>query len=277
MGFLSSIFGSKPKSETKAKSTLSPQQQAILSQVAGYFGDKGSIAQAGEPFSGEITAGASPLQETSLAALEQRALDGVGDTGQAAGDALQKILSGDTTTDINEYFQRVVQDPLLEDFPDIQSRISRTYAPSGFYGSERLKADEQSREDLLDTLTKERARVGFEARGDDLNRIIQAASISGDVESASINPLLQLLEAGGVQRGIGQEKLTGTYQEFIRQKADKDLRLKRMLEALGISTSENITTVDPGSSGLLGALAPIAGSYLGGPGGAALTSAFLAK
>lgn len=262
MGIGDFLFGSEPETKVEPTSTLSPQQQAILKQLSGYFGGEGSIAKAGEAYTGDIAAGASPLQETSLAALEQQALQGVGGTSKAAGSTLTDILHGGPG-DIQKYFEETVQKPLMRQYEDIFNATSRRYAPSGFYGSERIKSEDKSRRDLLDALTREQTRVGFEERNRDLQTKLQAAGLAGQVDAGQLDPLLKLLEAGGTQRGIDQDKLTADYLEYQRQKDEQEKRVKAMIASLGIPTTENIVTQEGGSPGLLSSVAPIVGGYLG--------------
>ncbi|MHA2069800.1 MAG: hypothetical protein ACXABY_36005 [Candidatus Thorarchaeota archaeon] len=78
--------------------------------------------------------------------------------------------------DFEEYYRSAIEQPLMERFSeDILPGISRGYAPSGFYSSQRLDADQRAEEELIEALAGGRAETGFRARESQLNRALQAA------------------------------------------------------------------------------------------------------
>ena len=229
------LLGTPPSIDERTLSLLSPEQQQLLKFITPYL--TGSFGQDSQ---------LNQTEGTSLAALEELALSGVrgeGPTG-AAGGALTDILSRGPT-DINDFFNTSVRDPMLEEFeqtilPDIGKRFA-----GEFFSGERQQAERSARDDLLSSLFRERARVALEGRRQDDQSTLQAADAATNRDQGILNLLSTLFTAGGASRGFQQQQI------------------ENILAALGLSTQENVVTVNPGSEGLLS-------SFLGGGGGGAI-------
>lgn len=231
------LLGTAPSIDERSLDLLDPSQRKLLEQLMSFFGGEGSIAGAG---------GLSGTEATSLEALEQLALGAVGGEGAigAAGGALEGIL-GRGPTDIDEFFDTTIRDPLIEDFNEILlPNIGKRFAGQ-FFGGERQESERRGFEDLLSTLARERSRVSLEGRRQDDQSTIQAAGAATDQSQGLLSLLSTLFTAGGAGRGF------------------QDERIQQILQALGLTTKENVVTVNPGQEGLLG-------SFLGGGGGGAI-------
>ena len=137
---------------------------------------------------------------------------------------------------------------MIEEFNEILlPNIGKRFAGQ-FFGGERQEAERRGFEDLLGTLARERSRVSLEGRRQDDQSTISAAGAATDQSQGLLALLSTLFTAGGVEGGQQNE------------------RIQQILQALGLSTKENVVTVDPGSSGLLS-------SFLGGGGGGAIGGA----
>lgn len=254
MGFMDFLFGEAPSQEITPQTTLTPEQEKLLKLIISQITE----GQGETPFG--IQSGALELQ--SLAGLEAlgTAIPGGQEGTAAAGAGLGALeaLFTQGPQDIDKYFTETIEKPALEAFrettiPDIRTR----FAPQ-FFGGERREAERSATEDLIESLTRERARVGFEARGADLNRIIGGAGVlPGAVGSqfagatSQANIMLGLLGAGGTTRDVTQQQLN-----------ERNRRMQEALGSLGIQGFENIVFNDPGSTGFipsaLGSIGPAA-------------------
>lgn len=253
-GIVDSVFGSEPSKSESQLPTLTPEQQQLLKDL---------VSRVSLDDVNNRSFGLAPSQTelTSLAGLEQVANNII--PGQAAQqeniqsatgsglDALETIFT-QGPQDIDDFFTATVQDPLLEEFQeDILPNIQTRFAPA-FFGGERREAEARAREDLLDTLVRERARIGFEARESDQAKQLTAASILpgfGQFASTqeSLAPAAQtslfsaLLETGAQGAGIRG-----------RQLDERNRRLQQALGALGVPAFENVVTTTEGSPGAIG-------------------------
>lgn len=247
-GLVGSIFGSKPKTSITQHSTLAPEQQELLSflspQLQGRFENV--------PSTGQFT----NAEQLSLDALEQMV------TGFATGGGNQQVQdASDTATsflesiigqgprDIDDYFTKTVQEPLLEDFDDILQGTRNRFQSSGnLFSGERREAEARSREDLFDVLGRERTRVAFDERARDINTGMQAAGalpgIAGagaQFDLAQLAGLSQLATGlGGTERGVAQAQLD-----------EENRRVREILGALGIPAVENVGVSTPGQEGVI--------------------------
>lgn len=93
MGLFDSIFGSSPRASTETRSTLSPEQQELLTQLSGIF-SSATPTREFSPYTGNFTAGLSDLEGLSLSALEQRTMQGADQSIQSQTlDSATQLLS----------------------------------------------------------------------------------------------------------------------------------------------------------------------------------------
>ena len=251
--FVSSIFGGGEEAEATTQSTMNAEQRKILEKLLlPYFE---SVSPVGdyreEAYPGKLSTGMSNLEQMSLAALEERA------KGFAAGEktplrqegesALTRTLQADPT-EWENFYQTNIQEPLLKEFEeDIYPRIGRKYAPSGYWSGERARSEEDAVENLTDALTRGRFETGFAARESALERSLRGAQMVPEYDETEFNPLLRLLQAGGVPRGVEQGALDREYQDFLRRIGGRGDIVNQMIGAIGVPTTQ--TVVKPGSPG----------------------------
>jgi len=192
-----------------------------------------------------------------------------GPTGGAGGlqartvNALARALSGEPES-FEEYYQRAVQEPMLEEFErTIMPAVSKKYAPSGYWSSERVRSEERTRRDLLNALTRARSELAYKARESALERRLKAASLAPELIVLPGKALMSLLEAQALPRKVEQAKRTAAYQEWLRQQAGIDKRIKQMISALGLTPYETYAVAPTSRPGLLESMAPGLGTALG--------------
>ena len=237
------LFGESPSQEITPQTTLTPEQQELLRLIISQITE----GQGESPFGIE----AGSLELRSLAGLEAlgTSIPG-GEAGAAAAStglgALEQLFT-QGPQDIDEFFTETIEKPALESFrentiPDIRTR----FAPQ-FFGGERREAEGRATEDLIESLTRERARVGFEARETDQLNILRGLSTLPGATGAEFtgatsqaNLLLGLLGGGGTTRDVTQQQLD-----------ERSRRIRDALGSLGIEGFENIVFNDPGTTGFI--------------------------
>lgn len=272
-GITDAIFGTKSEAKSSQLPTMTPEQQKLLSQLIQQLGGEDLLQGGVTPYQGRLTTETSPLENMSLAALEQQAMNLVSPgsvNANAQGTVNDLMQSGgwDANT-LEQFFKSNVADPSIKDFNEqILPGITRRFGGSGAFGSDRMLQESRAARDLGDTLTKARTNLAFQSKEAANNRRLQAAGLAPSVSGAPIQQLLQTLSAGGVPRGVDMSNIAAQYQEFVRQQQSKKDRTAAILAALGLKPFENQTVVTPGQPGLLqgfaqGAGAGVAKMFLG--------------
>ncbi len=286
-GFLDDfLFGVPPSAVFEQMSLLTPEQQAAL---RGLLGPGGALQAPIPGFEGQLTAGLSNLETTSLAALESEALLRVpgatpGDAGGAPGVAggapgqpaptgfgsatptqqtalqtLEELLTAGPT-DFQDFFRTNVEDPAIKTFNErILPSIQASQA-SNFFSSERLSQEDRARSDLGANINAERGRFAFATNEASQDRRLAALGLVDSVTGAPVNQAIQLLEAGRVPREVEQAGLTAEYGEFLRIQQAKSQRVEEIIAALNVEGVENFGVGLPGTSGLVS-------DFFGGGGG----------
>lgn len=239
------IFGEEPKVRTGQQSTWTPWQQDIGKRL-------GRELQGGPDtsrYSGRLpgTSGMSDLQQLSLTGLE-KALGG-DSVLKEQEEFISNMLNPERRQQqMQEYFQETVQDPMMESFQEeVIPHIRRQYAPSGYWSGHRVKQEDEAMEDLVDSLTRERTRMAYEARESDLNRGMQAAGMG----SPAMRGMETGLRLGEIPRAVETEGQQAEYNEWRRRRQEEDKWLQQMMSSLGLSGVENYAIGDPGDTGLL--------------------------
>jgi len=250
------FFGEEPSVETGMISRFAPWQHKLGGEL-GYLLRK-RMGKKPEPYKGELpgTAPITRLEQLSLSGLE-RAFGGEGVVGQAQA-ALSTAMRGEPV-DIGDYFEKTVQAPLVEALrEDILPSLRREYAPA-FYGSERLKAEERTLEDLADALAAERARMAYQARENALTRALQAAGMVP--QTVGLYSTLQ--ELGGLPRDIENEARAARYAEWLRLQKEELTPLEMAIKALAPQAYDPYAVVRQGGPGFLTTAAGGLGQGLG--------------
>lgn len=266
MGLFSSIkkavFGSDGKSETETRSTLSPEQQEIeklLSQILP------GLQANPDQFTGDVSPGATNLENLSLAALEEQALQ-LGTEGNALNEEASRAISELLTrspTDFEDFFQTNVRQPALEDFEEDQlSGIGRRFADQ-FFGSDRVKKDIEAEENLIDSLIRSRSDLAFRSAESDADRKLQAAIAAPGIAGADLEQLISLFQVGATERGLNAEDARADLEKFLANQGVKQGSVDDLLAFLSRGNVENITTVTQPTSGLVGGFAEGFGKTVG--------------
>ena len=250
IGAIAGGKGHKASSDTTQAPIMTPEQEAKLKELLASLQVGGT---SGSAYNAPLVANQNAIQGASLSALEQSALNAVNANGQndVASSALKDIINAGPA-DVNAS----VVDPTMQDFiqrvlPAINGRFN---GMSGF-GSDKILQEGIASGNVATAIAKARADALQQQQANKM----QAASLLPATQGGAIQNLLALQGAGGVAQAAAQRPLTANYEEFKRQQALKQQNLDNILQALGLKSVENITTVNPGSQSFLSSAAPSIG------------------
>ncbi len=251
------IFGSSPSATTTNAPLMTPQQQAALSQVISQLvSGPTTPTQAFTPYGGQFTAPLTSGQNLSLSALEQQSMNAV-DANRTASDAVDKLIKGGgSPVDIQDYFTKSVETPMLFDFQNkILPMLQSSFAGSSAFGSDKLKQQELLTNDLTRNLTSSRADLAYRSSTDAANRLLTAAGLAPQIGASTVSTLTQNLGAQAVPQQTQQAQLTAQYQDFLRGQTAGQSQVAQLMQALGLQAFQPQTVVTPGSTGLAGGVA----------------------
>ncbi len=271
MGFLDILFGEGPSTETLTLDTLTPEQQNSLNTLLRELGG------APATFGGNVNVEHGDLSQLSLAGLENRA-EALGDPNRQsalstqATDSLMKLLNFENSdANIEDFFRTNIRDPALEEFQkSILPAISRDFGGSNFFSSERTETDRNAQGELIDSLTRARSGLAFNARESDRNRALQALGLVPESENRELNQLLALFGAGQEDTALAERNVGREFDQFVTESGIDQTRINQLLAGINTRSFENVVIANEGTQGIAGPLIAAAGTALGGPIGGAI-------
>jgi len=229
---------------------LSPEQQKILNQLLSAFGPGATGAA---PLTSPSYSALSPLESTSLAGLEQMAMNIA--TPSEAVKTSQGALKGIIDTGgsgFADYYKTNIADPVSRTFNEqILPGINRQYS-NDFFSTDRGSALDRSQQRVLEALTQGAGQALKDYRGETISAAtaLPGTELTGAQAGATdINALIAALSGGSVPRGVAT--------------SERDKQLAALLAALGIKTQDNTVIGIPGTTGLLQAFIGGAGQGAG--------------
>ncbi|TNF87099.1 MAG: hypothetical protein EP301_07385 [Gammaproteobacteria bacterium] len=192
-----SLFGGTEKIDI-----LTGGQKRLLRGLTDILGEQ--LGQGGPVYGGQITPGATPLQQQAFG-LAGQAIPGV-------GGALSQMLSGAPDPEmIRNYYETAVAAPARLGFEDtmrdISGRLGETYGTSGGLGAALGSAAARFNTGLAGQL----AGLQFGERQSALNRQAQAVPMALAQRQQQLG---QMLGAGGTQRAIQGQQLGEDYAKW---------------------------------------------------------------
>lgn len=275
---MSFLFGSKPKTEIETRSTLSPEQQALMSRLFGELSG-GPVIPQFEQYTGNRIEGLTDAQLRSLSGMEQRALQlsQTGGVDPMVQQYLMKALEGGEDLGSDEYIKRNIEDPAARYMQEqLLPQLTQRFSGNAAFGSDRKEMESRALRDLMTEVLRNRSDVKFKA-GQERNATRGSAlNSAAALQQVGSQELSQLFANLDLPRGVGQARLDADYQEFLRGQGYKDTALQTAMQLLGVPAIENIAKTTGGSSGFLSTLVGAAGTIFGGPAGAAAIGALTA-
>jgi hypothetical protein len=300
----SSLTGSAPKASFSTQPTILPQQQGLLQLLSDLL-TSGQQPAGVQSYNGTFAAPLAPIQNTSLAALEQDALGGppqsVSKNPQSTNtlnqgfNALTSALGyKPPQIDSTEAFNKGVVDPLTTNFeqrvlPALDARFAGS--AGGAFGSGRQEGNRFAAQDLNNTLAQQGSTFAYntaaanqqadltanQQRLTALGEVPQLATVptaldtsvattNEGLDTSWVSRLMQVLSGGSVPYNVAQTQVTGQYQDYLNQVQQGQSLMALIASAFGAPTVNTVGVGTGGSSGILGPL-------LGGVGSVA--SAFI--
>jgi hypothetical protein len=253
-----SLFGGDNDSDVKTGTMprWTPEQMKLLQQATELL-SKGPRAETAYPGALPGTEGITNIENLSLSGLETL-LGGDNLLAQQQAALSQRMNPEARAREVEDYFQEAVAAPMMETYrEDILPGISRRYAPSGFWSSERLRTEENATEDLLDALTQARTGLAYQERQDALTAMgMVPESVQGQASLYGAG-----LGAGEQLRGIERAGRGAEYSEWLRTQPDEEEWLAEVMGILGLSPYDSYAFAEQGQEGLLSQLS---GGLIGG-------------
>jgi len=223
------------KGGIKKTSTLSPQQEAIMSQLSTYLSSqfgKGATTW-GRPF----TAPLSGFEQIGLGQLQNYLNQGVGPTAQLGLDTYQQALKGMSPEEVANYYQKYIAPSENRYLKEVSiPTFKESMVPGGTLrstGTERGIADVIAKHGegqlgrIGEMIMNERAGARSA-----LSLLPTMAGIEGGVPQMEA-----AFQYGQLPRMIEQAELTGKIEEFRRANPDMSSILDKMLSFLGVTTT----------------------------------------
>ena len=189
--------------------TLLPVQKSNLINLNQLLA--GQLGQGVESYNGQISAGASPLQQQAFD-LVSRLIQGQGSYGQGQ-NALSTLLENFDSTSARETWETSVKDPMVQNWQDeILPEIQEHYiaANAGSSGAA-TRAITESGADLAAGLASSLSESLYAAEQSHLDRQLESLPLALDYAQA---PIDNALSAGQAQREITGDQLMEEYQKW---------------------------------------------------------------
>lgn len=255
------MFGKDSSANTSQYGTLTPEQQAALKKLLEGLGS----GAGGEAYGGPLVADQNKVQGASLSAMEQYAMNSVGE-GSAYGKSSKAYedIMNQKPQDLTDYFQKSIVDPAMQNFSqNIMPELTRRFKGNAGYGSDRIMQEGIAAGNTATGVASAMSEASRQALSEQQRNKLAAAQGLTGTRSAQLTDLLGIQQGGANARAQDQLSVTANYQEFQRQQAEKNQRIQQLLAALGIKGVENVTTVTPGQPGFLQGISSGIGSGLG--------------
>jgi hypothetical protein len=256
-------MGSGPKATFSTDATIAPSQNQLLNDLVGLL-ETGVTPAGVQSYGGTYSAPLSPVQNASLAALEEQALTRFGGQFEAqAGYQAPKI-------DATEAFRTGVVQPVTDDFlgrvlPGIAGKYGA--GAGGAFSSDSLQARQTAGENTSRALAQQGSQFALGAGQANQQADIDAARIRSGAPGGFVNALLGILTGGGIQRDQAQQQVTGEYGNFLNQIDQRNKIIQQFIASFSPQVVQTSGVGSAGSTGILPGLLQAGGTL----GAAAIT------
>ena len=258
------LFGTTPRADEHTQAALSPEQQRILNQLLSAFG---SAATGAAPLTSPDYTKLSPLENTSLAGLEQMAMNFAtpSEATKTSQGALTNIID---TADkgFEDYYRTNIAEPITRTFNEsILPGINRQYS-NDFFSTDRASNLDRSQQRVLEALVQGAgtAKKDYRTQTIDASKALFGGEVSAaQAKGLDIQSLIAALTGGGTERNI--------------KVSERNMQLEALLKALGIKTQDNTVVGIPGTTGLVQSFIGGFGEGLGGAVGAGAGGCWVAE
>lgn len=270
MGFMDSItggiksltgtlFGEAPSVSTMPLSSAQSSIQKLLEQYLAKYGSQMTGATPVPTYTGQITAGLTPLQTESISKVA--GLQNLGESSDVLSQ-IMKMVSGENFSPeyMRAAYQTGIENPLRKTFTETtMPALNSAYSKSGlFYGSDRATATQNEADTLMNALAMGRSGLessiytaGLENQQQGISDFANYLSTQGGLSELGMN-------IGKTEQETEQLDLLNKYNQWLRTQAGTmptDTLLQAILNMYGSTGDQAI--VSGGSSGALGSIASL--------------------
>lgn len=211
------------------------------------------IRRAGESYTGDLVAGMSGAEQTSMDDLTKYLASSPATDDpmfQGAERELTDTLGGQTYDPVGGTYYQAYRNAVQRELRNSQNALAgRTSAGDNFFGGGRIKAEGELQEGATNTLALELGRLSEAERQRRLDAVEPAAAMTQYKEQAPLARIAAAQELGALPRNIEQAELDAAYVEWNRQLEDLGVALDvytGMLTyvpptAIGPSTAQQIS------------------------------------
>lgn len=256
------LFGSEKEVSTQKTPRLTPEQMELLKKLSSQV--SGQVGKGIDPYSGELSAGPSKLQDTLFSILEGRQPGLI----NALTNYGQEQLTQDETYDqgaAKEYWQQSFVEPAKQQFwDDTIPQLQEQFAGQGALSSggfNRAVADAAA--DMNTQLGGKLGEILYQGKQDFANRQLQERQVGLSTLDRALNEMNALMQTGQTQRGIEQGGLDAELQKWQMSQPYNNPWLGHAGTALGVNPYQINTVATGGGGGLMGGLMPGVGVGIG--------------
>lgn len=222
MGGITEMFTGSGEEQVTKQDTLTPGQGGLLEKLTGLL--SGQIGQGVDPYGGQMTAGASPIQQQMFGGMENL----------MGGGVLEQILGKFDPTLATGAWEKGVKDPMMEMFTsEILPKILEPFAGSGS-----MKSGAAGR-----AAGKAGGTFATQLMSDLSNKLFQGEQAQLGRQAALPGMAMQ---AGQTQRGVEQDILGEGLQKWQMSQGYNNPWLQQLQTALG--TQAGGTTQQQGTA-----------------------------
>ena len=252
MGWWSDLWGEDKDPEIKEISTLSPEQEQMMTQLSGFTKDR--IGKGIPGWGGEFSAGKTPEEETALGILNQYLGSEMGETSKLGLEKYREGITGldpDVMTDWYNRYRAPERQRVFEE--QIEPTIREKYIGGGnLFGTDRMKETsrsaldwaEQGQGELMDTIMSERERATGMLR--------DLPAMTNIEEGFPVRKVEAGMTYGALDRQLKQEDINRRMEDFYRTIPEANPILDLASNLLGVQTKAAYST--PGETSFLTSL-----------------------
>jgi len=223
------------------------------------------LAMAGTPYTGQMTAGMSDPEKTSVdllsGYLQKDPMDQ--DYVRNAKSALNETLEGTYDPVSSEYYKAFRSAVMRELGDQVDALSARTSASDRFFGGGRIAEEGDMREGAVNKLTLALADLQNQEQNRKQNAIGQAVSLAGQENQLAQSQIAAAQQYGQLPRLVEQAGLDAEYTEWLRQLADMGVSLDTVMQMLTYKPPTETITKQSGAGALAGAISGGIGAAMG--------------
>lgn len=221
----SAYLGSKQKTQTvspEAMDTRTPERKQIEQFLSNYVTKYGPMYEPGKAYTGDRTAGMTPIENQGIYEFLQKYLNNPDVSGQL-GDVrgmLNKTITGGFDPGSSEYYRALREEAGLNNKKAIDATRAATGARGGFFSSDAIRQEGDVNAQTAVGLNKALAELGNNERARSMSAVPAATSIEEYISGIPLEKAKAATSVGSIPRMLEQADLEALYQDFTRRQGE---------------------------------------------------------